>query len=133
MAQLNRRNFLKATSTLIAAPYFVPSRCFGANERVTLGMVGVRNQGKNNLKSFLGRGCNIAAICDVDSKVRAGVQPLITEKGPAAKEYGDYRKMLERKDLDAVCVTTPDHWHALITIHACQAGKDVYCEKPLSL
>jgi len=133
MARWNRRDFLKASATAIAAPYFVPSRCFGANERVTVGMIGVRNQGTGNLKRFLNADCNIAAVCDVDSEVRAKAMPLIQDRGQTAQEYEDYRRMLERKDLDAVVITVPDQWHALMTIHACQAGKDVYCEKPLTL
>jgi predicted dehydrogenase len=133
MVLWNRRNFLKASAAVIAAPYIVPSTCFGANERITIGCIGVRNQGTGNLKRFLGAGCNVAAICDVDSEVRAKAMPLVREKGGRADEFGDYRHLLERKDLDAVVITVPDHWHALMTIHACQAGKDVYCEKPLSL
>jgi len=133
MARWNRRSFLKASAAAFAAPYIVPASCFGANERITVGMIGVRNQGTGNLKHFLGIGCNVAGICDVDAEVRAKAMPIVAAKDQKAEEYEDYRKMLERKDLDAVVVTVPDHWHALITIHACQAGKDVYCEKPLTL
>jgi len=133
MSGSTRRQFLQATAAAFAAPYIVPSRCFGANERVTVGMIGVRNQGTGNLNRFLGAGCNVAAICDVDSEVRAKAIPLVTKQGQTPKEYEDYRQVLERKDIDAVVITVPDHWHALMTIHACQAGKDVYCEKPLSL
>jgi predicted dehydrogenase len=133
MAHISRRRFLQSSAGLLAAPWIVPSRCFGANERVTVGMIGVRNQGTGNLKKFLGVGCHVAAICDVDSDVRAKALQLVAEKGGKADECDDYRKLLDRKDIDAVVVTVPDHWHALMTIHACQAGKDVYCEKPLSL
>lgn len=133
MSQRSRREFLKSTGAVLAGAYFVPGRCFGANERITVGCIGVRNQGTGNLKRFLGAGCNVAAICDVDSEVRAKALPLVAEKGGRADEYDDYRRLLDRKDVDAVVVTVPDHWHALMTIHACQAGKDVYCEKPLSL
>jgi predicted dehydrogenase len=132
--EIRRRQFLKtsaAASAVFAAPWIVPSRCFGANERVSVGLVGVKNQGSGNLKRFQSAGCDIAALCDVDSAVRAAARKLVQQGQPA--EMGDYRRLLERKDIDAVVVTTPDHWHALITIHACQAGKDVYCEKPLSL
>ena len=73
------------------------------------------------------------AICDVDSKVAAAAVDIVSEKGPTPKVYGDYRQLLEDKGIDAVVITTPDHWHALMTIDACKAGKDVYCEKPLSL
>lgn len=133
MARWNRRDFLKVSAGILTAPYFVPSTCFGANERVTVGVVGVRNQGTGNLTRFLDAGCNVAAVCDVDSEVRAKAMPLVEKKGQTAQEYEDYRQVLERKDIDAVVLTVPDHWHALMTIHACQAGKDVYCEKPLTL
>lgn len=133
MFKPTRRQFLKASASAFAVPYFVPSSCFGANERVTLGVIGVRNQGTTNLKAFLGQGCNVAAICDVDSDVRKAALAITSEKKQNPTEYGDYRKVLDRKDIDAVILTVPDHWHALMTIHGCQAGKDVYCEKPLSL
>jgi predicted dehydrogenase len=133
MSGLNRRVFLKSSAALFAAPYFVPARCFGANERVTIGSIGVRNQGLPNMKKFLGLDVNLAGICDVDSDVRAAAVKVAAEKGQQPAEYDDYRRLLDRKDIDAVVITVPDHWHALMTIHSCQAGKDVYCEKPLSL
>ncbi|MCA8997947.1 MAG: Gfo/Idh/MocA family oxidoreductase [Planctomycetaceae bacterium] len=132
MAQINRRNFLK-TSAVIAAPWIVPSTCFGANERVAVGCIGLRNQGAGNLKRFLGAGCEISALCDVDSHVLNDARKTVSDKGRDAIGFKDYRKLLDRNDVDAVVITVPDHWHALMTIHACQAGKDVYCEKPLSL
>lgn len=130
---MQRRTFLKSAAATIAAPYFVPSTVFGANERIGVGSVGVKNQGSGNLKRFKGAGCDIVAVCDVDSDVRAAAAKIVTDDGRPCEQYGDYRELLDRNDIDAVVVTTPDHWHALITIHACQAGKDVYCEKPLSL
>ena len=77
---------------------------------------------------------DVVALCDVDSSHLADAQKKVegvTKKKCA--EYGDYRKLLDDKNIDAVVVTTPDHWHALTTIDACRAGKDVYCEKPLTL
>lgn len=131
-AALSRRAFLSATGAgLVAFPAVVPSRAFGANDRVQVGFVGVRNQGTSNLKALMK---NAVAVCDVDRTVLARAQAL-AEKGSGRKiaACSDYRELLARKDVDAVLVTTPDHWHALITIDACKAGKDVYCEKPLSL
>lgn len=131
--RLPRRTFLAAAASAFAAPYIIPSSAFGANERIVTMHVGVGGQGTANLNAFLGRGTAPAALCDVDSKHLAKAVSLVNGKGITCEGYRDYRKALERKDIDAVVVSTPDHWHALATIHACQAGKDVYCEKPLSL
>lgn len=114
-----------------AAPLFIPRRAWGANERISVGMIGVKNQGSGNLKRFQQAGADIVAICDVDANVVNEAGKLV--KGPEPKVFHDYREMLQMPGLDAVVITVPDHWHALMTIHACQAGKDVYCEKPLSL
>lgn len=130
--QLSRRSFL-ASSAVLAAPYFIPFRAFGANERIVTAHIGLGGQGTSNLNAFLGKGVTPAAICDVDSERLAKAVKMVTGKGHACEGYRDYRKLLERKDIDAVVISTPDHWHALPTIHACQSGKDVYCEKPLSL
>lgn len=132
-SSLSRRRFLQTTaaaSALFAAPSFVPSRAFGANERIALGHIGVKNRGMQNLQGF---GYSAAAICDVDRNVAAAAAKALEERGTKVAVFSDYRKMLERKDIDAVVVSTPDHWHALQTIDSCRAGKDVYCEKPLTL
>lgn len=133
-----RRSFLRQTGLIaasaFAAPMILPSRVFGANERITIGAIGVRNQGTGNLGRFLDAKTDIAAICDVDTQVAAAAVDKVTgTKAPKPAVYGDYRELLDQKGIDAVVITVPDHWHALMTIHACQAGKDVYCEKPLSL
>lgn len=133
MSRVSRRRFLQTTaaaSAVFAVPYVVPSRVFGANERILTGHIGVGNQGKGNLNAFLS---HAVAVCDVDQQRIAQGAKMIEDKGGKCETYNDYRKLLDRKDIDAVVITTPDHWHALMTIHACQAGKDVYCEKPLSL
>src|SRR5436190_6425704 len=130
---LSRRTFLQssaAASTLFAAPYFVPARAFGANERIITGHIGVGGRGNENLKEFLK---NAAAVCDVDKTRAVATAKRVEAAGNKCEVFSDYRKLLERKDIDAVVITTPDHWHGLPMIHACQAGKDVYCEKPLSL
>ncbi len=137
MPQTTRRQFLSQTAsaaaTAFAAPWFIPASAFGANERIVTGHIGVGGQGNSNLDNFL-RLASPAAVCDVDKKRVAAAAEKVTKKTEKTCEaFGDYRKMLERKDIDAIVVSTPDHWHALATIHACQAGKDVYCEKPLSL
>ncbi|WP_169972640.1 Gfo/Idh/MocA family protein [Tautonia rosea] len=134
----NRRQFLGGLAGLGLAsgfPSLVPARAFGAADRVRVGFIGVRNQGTNNLKALLGRtDAEVAALCDVDSEVLANASALVAERaGSSVPTYSDYRELLDQADIDAVLITTPDHWHALPTIDACKAGKDVYCEKPLSL
>jgi predicted dehydrogenase len=132
-SRLTRREFVgrvAAASTLFAVPEIIPSRAFGANERIITGHIGVGGQGNSNLGAFL---ANAAAVCDVDSKRAAAAGKRVQEKNGACEVFADYRRLLDRKEIDAVVISTPDHWHALQTIHACQAGKDVYVEKPLTL
>src|SRR5262245_11004274 len=139
----SRRRFLQTTaaaSAVFAAPLIIPQRAFGANERVTLGFVGVKNRGMQNMDGFavIGggagqKGADCAAVCDVDSNVFATAVKRVEQAGRKPSVFGDYRQLLERKDIDAVVLSVPDHWHALMTIDACRAGKDVYCEKPLTL
>ena len=137
MNSSSRRSFLRKSSaaavSAFAAPLILPRRVFGANERIAVGAIGVRNQGSGNVKRFLAADADVVSICDVDSKVAAAAAEIVTGKGPPPKVFADYRKMLDDSSIDAVVVTAPDHWHALMTIDACKAGKDVYCEKPLSL
>ncbi|MBL9084969.1 MAG: Gfo/Idh/MocA family oxidoreductase [Planctomycetales bacterium] len=136
---VSRRKLLQTSLVAggaLALPYYVPARAFGANERIVLGFVGVKNQGTANLKKFLsynGKLCEVAALCDVDSQVLAAAHDLTKKSvGGPVELFGDYRKLLERKDIDAVVISTPDHWHARMTIDTAEAGKDVYCEKPLT-
>jgi predicted dehydrogenase len=137
LSSVSRRQFFLASTAALAVPYIIPRSVRGANERIVTGHVGVGGQGGANLKSFLKLAdlAEPAALCDVDKlHLAATLKSLETGKGPKQCEgYGDYRRLLDRKDIDAVVVSTPDHWHTLVSIHACQAGKDVYCEKPLTL
>ncbi|MGL6073937.1 MAG: Gfo/Idh/MocA family oxidoreductase [Fimbriiglobus sp.] len=138
---LSRRGFLStslAGGAILALPAQVYRSAFAAedkpSERVRLGFIGVGGQGTNNLNAFLKlKNLAVVGLCDVDQKHLAKATDVATKAGMKPVGYEDYRKLLEAKDLDGVVITTPDHWHALQTIHACQAGKDVYCEKPLSL
>src|SRR4051794_5799315 len=117
-----RRNFLKqaaGATAAFAAPLVLPQSVFGANERIAVAFIGVKNQGTNNLKGFLKQDVAIPAICDVDSTVAGTAVDLLKKSGHTAETFGDYRRLLDRKDFDAVVVTVPDHWHALITIDAC--------------
>ena len=134
----NRRQFFAVTGAGAAAawmPTIIPARAFGANDRVRTGHIGVRNQGTNNLKELLkNKNVDVVAVCDVDSDVLAKAVKLVQDsKKEPIKAEKDFRVLLNDKSIDAVVVTTPDHWHAIPTIEACMAGKDVYCEKPLSL
>ncbi len=125
------------------------SRIFGANDKIRMGFIGIGNRGSQLLNIFMkNEDCEIAALCDVyepyTTRDRNQVSPRFIEllgsripkmgeKFPKQpKIYSDYQKLLEDKDIDAVCIATPDHWHALITVQAIQAGKDVYVEKPLT-
>ncbi|WP_165220411.1 Gfo/Idh/MocA family protein [Aquisphaera insulae] len=101
-----------------------------ANESIVLGFIGVGGMGSGLLNIFKGfPDVRVGAVCDVYEPNALRAQSAADGK---PEVYHDFRKLLERKDLDAVVVATPDHWHAIPTIHACQAGKDVYCEKPLT-
>ncbi len=131
-SKLNRREFVKATSAVATA---IPAlrNVLGANERLIMGVIGPGGppfaQGRNVMRSFLRQGAEIAAVCDV---YEPHAEEAKVESGGKAQVFRDYQKLLEMKDLDAVIIATPDHWHALPTIHACQAGKHVYVEKPLA-
>src|SRR5262249_52241449 len=105
------------------------------SERVRLGFVGVKNRGNQNFDALLKQpAAQVVAVCDVDKNVLAAAKARAEKaNGGTCLAAPDYRELLDRKDIDGVVLSTPDHWHALPTVHACQAGKDVYCEKPLSL
>ncbi len=131
MSRITRRQFNKGVVAASMATALSTSRVYGANERTKVGFIGLGNRGDQVLDAFLQhKDAEVVAICDL-------YQPYLdfaSEKiGTKPEQFKDYRKLLDRKDLDAVAIITPDHWHALQTIHACQAGKDVYVEKPLTL
>lgn len=99
------------------------------NDKIVVGFVGVGGRGMGHVKSFKAQSdVEVGAVCDVYEK---HLQSALAAAGPNAKGYSDFRKLLEQKDLDAIVVATPPHWHPLVSIYACQAGKDVYCEKPM--
>jgi predicted dehydrogenase len=131
--ETDRRDFLKA-GAVAAAGLLRPDRAMGSNDRVRVAIVGLRGRGFDHIKTYHGiPGVEIAALCDIDeSVIRMRLQDLEKIDAPAPKTYGDYRKLLEDKSIDAVSIATPNHWHSLMAIWACQAGKDVYVEKPLS-
>jgi len=145
---MNRRDFLRAaagTAGVAAFPYVVPASVFGADassNRITLGFIGCGKQSQHLMRSFLGSpGTQVVAACDVDKLKLERSSKNIVEKYYADRKvtsykgcavYGDFRDLLARDDIDAVVISTPDHWHAVTTIESCKAGKDVYCEKPLT-
>ncbi len=142
---LNRRQFLRGAAALaVAAPLVVRASAVGAGERGTPGnriataSIGFRGQGGGHLKAMLGntREVQVVGLCDVDAKVLAGgLEAAEKAYGPShgVKGCNDFRDLLARRDLDAVVIATPDHWHAAISVAAMKAGKDVYCEKPMTL
>lgn len=127
---MNRRTFAK-TASVATATALSASRVMGANDRVRVGFIGLGNRGDQVLSAFLEhKDCEVAAVCDI-------YQPYVDfaakKIGGNPKQYKNYRDLLANKELDAVVIVTPDHWHALQCVEACAAGKDVYVEKPLSL
>ena len=135
---MNRREFLSRSAAVgasLAVPMIVPSSVFGAgapSNRITVGSIGVGGQGSSDMRGFKGQpGCEVVAVCDVDAGHREKAAKSI---GLDAKSsYNDFRDLIARNDIDAVSIATPDHWHVLASIAAVRAGKDVYCEKPLTL
>ena len=146
----SRRHFVQGTATAaLGWPGLLSCLARGAekkvpaNDRIALGFIGVGKMNSGHLGHFLGqKDVQVLAVCDVDTTRRENAKNTVekkyaeqtksgTYKGCAA--FNDFRELLARKDLDAVVIATPDHWHAIPAIEACQAGKDVYCEKPLSL
>jgi len=142
MSDLTRRDVLRGAGALAvsAAPIFsfasqpYSSRWQGANDKVVFGLIGCGGMGASNMRSFMGfPDVEIAAVCDVDSSRMPGdIKAVETKYGRRPSVHKDYREMLDRKDIDAIIIGSPDHWHALQLIHTCQAGKDSYLEKPIS-
>ncbi len=140
-----RRKFLQQSALLAAGGIIIPafeSNAFSIfknrispSDQVNIGAIGIKGMGWSNVMAALKiPGVNLVAVCDVDKSVIDKRLSELSKTNPDAskiKVYGDYRKLLDQKDIDAVIIGTPDHWHALMMIHACEAGKDVYVEKPV--
>ncbi len=128
---ISRRDFVKATAAAGVSTALSSMRVAGANDRVRVGFIGVGNRGDQVLDAFLvHKDCQVVAVCDIYQPYRDFAAQKV---GGSPTQFSDYRRLLDTKDIDAVAICTPDHWHALQMIQACQAGKDVYVEKPLSL
>ena len=147
---MDRREFIKKAAAGLALPYFISSSSLAAkggvaaNDRINLGFIGVGKQAAGTLiGAFLNESdAQIVAICDVDENKKRDTKKRIEDfyAGKADRAsfkgcgvYHDFRELLARDDIDAVVIATPDHWHAIPTVEAARAGKDIYCEKPISL
>jgi hypothetical protein len=132
MNTYSRRTFLKnslaAGVTLTAAPF---SKVLGANDTIRIGVVGMHGQGAYHIQQLNAiAGVKVVALCDADTEVIAREKKKFDDLGEKVETYTDIRKLLEDKNIDAISIASPNHWHSLMTIWACQAGKDVYVEKP---
>lgn len=140
--EIERRDFLKKAGTILAGTVAVtaPFSAFaatktgvGAADKLNIALIGCKGMGWSNLKSFLKNPeVNLAGICDIDENILSQRKKELQDLQIQPQVYTDYRKLLENKDVDAVIIATPDHWHCLQMIEACAAGKDVYVEKPLA-
>lgn len=146
MSSVSRRDFLKrstaALTTAITVPFIVPSSVFGGNgsvppsERIVMGGIGLGGQGTRDMQNFMTcADVQFVAVCDVDTSRRNKAKAIVDENygNKDCTGYGDFRELLTRDDIDAVLSATGDRWHALTSIYAAKAGKDIYCEKPMSL
>ena len=134
----SRRDFLKGSAIaagagIAAINYIAPSSVLGANETIRMGIIGVGDRGSWGLQELKKRGAEIAAVCDVyEARRNRAIELSKTDEGKKADGYNEYEKILERKDIDAVYLACPDHWHHDTLIDAVKAGKDAYTEKPFS-
>ena len=139
---LSRRDFLNRTAALAAAPAVIAATAMGRDgrpapsERIVMGCIGSGDRGQVNIRALIGAPeVQFVAVCDVDATVRQKAKTLVDQHygNDDCKAYNDFRELLDRGDITAVDVSTPDHWHAIPTIEACRRGIDVHVEKPLSL
>ena len=129
---MERRQFIQGTAgtALASVAALARGRILGANDRLNVALIGWADEGERSPTLWLPRYLMWnSPVCDVYEPHAAAAKAWA---GPGCRSYGDFRRLLEQKDIDAVLVATPDHWHATIAVLACQAGKDVYVEKPLA-
>lgn len=136
MKKISRRSFLKTSALTAGAlswPAYSWAQVSSANEAIRVAVVGFKGRGGDHIGGF-GKtpGVRVVALCDCDANVLGAAANKLNQKGGAVQTYTDVRKVLESKEVDVISTATPNHWHSLIVIWACQAGKDVYVEKPVS-
>ena len=140
--KLTRRNFIRGATAAVAAPYVITSTALGlqgrpaASERITMGTIGVGGRGEDDMKGLMANNdCQMVAVCDVRGVTRKKGKKIVDEKygNTDCAAYIDLREVLARRDIDAVLIATGDNWHSMAAILAAQAGKDMYCEKPMSV
>ena len=135
MSNVDRRTFLAGAGAGAAALALGNgARAAGPNDRLRVAVVGVRGRGQSHIDAFSGhKATTVAALCDVDSRVLdRSAKAVEAETGKAPERVGDLRRLMDDKSIDIISIATPNHWHALAAVWACQAGKDVYVEKPVS-
>ncbi|HEV8606615.1 MAG TPA: Gfo/Idh/MocA family oxidoreductase [Tepidisphaeraceae bacterium] len=134
MTRVTRRSFLATSAAIGATTLFSTKlRAIGANDDVRMAVVGLNGRGQEHMKVFPSiPGVRLVALCDADERVLNNAVKNADGKGSKVQGYKDIRKLLESKDVDAIAIATPNHWHSLMTVWGCQAGKDVYVEKPCS-
>lgn len=125
-----RRTFLKTAGSTAAAS-LLPGRAWAANDRISMGFIGVGVMGSENLRAAMKQsGVAVSAVCDVYQPHLERAAAVARRAGHEPKEVRDFREILADRSIDAICISTPDHWHPYMTVEACKAGKDVYVEKP---
>ncbi len=136
MSGITRRDFVKnsvGAGIALSLSSASMSNVLGANDTINMAVIGIRSKGAQHINVFHELpNVNVVALCDVDKEILDREVQKFTDRGEKVKAYTDFRKVLDDKDVDAVCIATPNHWHSLISIMACQAKKDVYVEKPIS-
>jgi len=134
MNPFNRRQFLQRSAILSAGAAVITKNATSANDTIHMAVTGLRSRGQAHYRQFCSiPNVKVVAVCDIDERLfPEAIEDIEKLSGTKPKTYVDFREMMEDQDIEAVSVAVPDHWHALMTIWACQAGKDVYVEKPLS-
>lgn len=142
MVQLTRRAFAKVAMSALAMPTIIPGRALGKDgaiapsNRITVATIGLGDRGNQHIGSYIGMPeVELLAVCDIHKpSIKKQLDRLATsQSNTSCKGYQDFRDVLARKDIDAITITSPENWHALMSILAMRSGKDVYCEKALSL